>query len=205
MRAPAATAVAIATGAIVLLGYWLPLPILQNARTTLLGWAVVVGGVAMLVGIANLVSFHWRKMTDKSKKDFFSAILLLSFIVTLTAGLWFGPADRTYQKAVLAIQVPVEASLLGMMAITLAAASLRLLKRRKDMMSILFVFSVVVFLLLGSGILAGVENIPGFQLIIAGLNRLPVAGARGILLGIALGSLTADLRILFGADRPYSG
>ena len=34
---------------------------------------------------------------------------------------------------------------------------------------------------------------------------LPVAGARGILLGIALGSLTAGLRILMGADRPYSG
>ena len=205
MRAPAATAVAIATCSIVLLGYWLPLPLLQNARTTLLGWAVIVGSVAMLVGIANLVSFHWRKVTAKRKKGFFSAILLLSFVVTLAAGLWLGPADPDYQKIVLAIQVPVETSLLAMMAITLAYASLRLLKRRKDMMSILFVFSAVVFLLVGSGILAGAEQNPVFQVLIAGLNRLPVAGARGILLGIALGSLTAGLRILLGTDRPYSG
>jgi len=31
------------------------------------------------------------------------------------------------------------------------------------------------------------------------------AGARGILLGMALGTLTTGLRILFGADRPYGG
>ena len=37
------------------------------------------------------------------------------------------------------------------------------------------------------------------------LQRLPVAGARGILLGIALGSLTTGLRVLLAADRPYSG
>jgi hypothetical protein len=40
---------------------------------------------------------------------------------------------------------------------------------------------------------------------LSALNSLPVAGARGILLGVALGSLTTGLRILIGADRPYSG
>jgi hypothetical protein len=37
------------------------------------------------------------------------------------------------------------------------------------------------------------------------LRLLPLAGARGLLLGIGLASLTAGLRILFGADRPYDG
>jgi hypothetical protein len=31
------------------------------------------------------------------------------------------------------------------------------------------------------------------------------AGARGILLGVALGTLTTGLRILFGTDLPYKG
>jgi hypothetical protein len=34
---------------------------------------------------------------------------------------------------------------------------------------------------------------------------LAAAGARGILLGVALGTLTTGLRILFGVDRPYGG
>jgi hypothetical protein len=32
-----------------------------------------------------------------------------------------------------------------------------------------------------------------------------MAGARGILLGVALGTVATGLRILIGADRPYGG
>ena len=31
------------------------------------------------------------------------------------------------------------------------------------------------------------------------------SGARGILLGVALGTLLTGLRVLIGADRPYGG
>jgi len=32
-----------------------------------------------------------------------------------------------------------------------------------------------------------------------------MAGIRGILMGVALGSIATGLRILMGADRPYGG
>jgi hypothetical protein len=32
-----------------------------------------------------------------------------------------------------------------------------------------------------------------------------VGGARGILLGVALGTIATGLRILMGSDRPYGG
>jgi hypothetical protein len=63
----------------------------------------------------------------------------------------------------------------------------------------------VLFLVTGSGVLTGLSDIPLLKSVLAGLNALPVAGARGILLGIALGSLTTGLRILTGTDRPYGG
>jgi hypothetical protein len=34
---------------------------------------------------------------------------------------------------------------------------------------------------------------------------LGMGGARGILIGVALGTLTTGLRILLGAERPYEG
>jgi len=34
---------------------------------------------------------------------------------------------------------------------------------------------------------------------------MAASGARGLLLGVALGTLTTGLRILFGADRPFGG
>ena len=71
-----------------------------------------------------------------------------------------------------------------------------------------FVISVLLFLLLNSGVTAFFETmLPDGILgpVLGIIQILPVAGARGILLGIALGSIMAGLRILFGAERPYSG
>ena len=36
-------------------------------------------------------------------------------------------------------------------------------------------------------------------------NYLVAGGARGIIIGVALGVITTGLRIFFGADRPYGG
>ena len=205
MRAPVATAFSIGIGLIILAGYFLPIPLLSALQSTLLGWAIVIAAFAGLVGVINLALNHWRKATSKTRRDPYSYIFLIAFLLTLVAGLWVGPADPLIQQVVLSIQMPVEASLMAALAITLVVAGLRLLQRRRwDGMAVMFAISVVVFLILGSGLLAGV-NVPLVRDIAAFIDRLPAAGARGILIGVALGSLTAGLRILMGADRPYSG
>jgi hypothetical protein len=203
MKAPFATAVAIITGLLVLAGYIVPIPFLVSLRTLLLGWAVILVAVATLVGIINLFRVHWNKAIRKEGHDYYSIIFLVAFLLTVAAGAVLGPTNPNFQQAVLSIQVPAESSLMALLAIVLAYASLRLLQNRKGILAVLFVFSAVIFLFLSSGLLAGVAS--PFKEIIDLLNRLPVAGARGILLGIALGSLVAGLRILMGADRPYRG
>ena len=37
------------------------------------------------------------------------------------------------------------------------------------------------------------------------INILSTSGARGILIGVGLGTLLTGLRVLMGADRPYGG
>jgi hypothetical protein len=203
MKAPLSAAVAIGIGVIILLGYFIP-P-LAGIQTLLIGWAVILAGVAAIVGIINMIGVHLRKFTNRKSRDWFSLILILAFLITVGFGLAIGPNNPVFQQAVLSIQVPVEASLLAMLAITLAYAALRLLQRRKDTFSIIFVISVLVFLILGSGLLAFGGQIPLMSEITSILNWFPTAGARGILLGIALGSLVTGIRILTGMDRPYSG
>ncbi len=204
MRDPVAAAIAIGIGLVILAGYFIPLPLLGAVQSTLLGWAVLIGAFGALVGITNLVLSHWRKLTSKLNRDFYSLFALLGFAVALGAGLWYGPGDPVIQKGVEAFIVPVETSLMAALAVALAYACLRLLRRRQDGMMVMFVISAVVFLLIGGGLLAGID-VPLVRDRVSFMDRLPVAGARGILLGIALGGLTAGLRILMGADRPYSG
>jgi hypothetical protein len=106
---------------------------------------------------------------------------------------------------VTAIQTPIESSLMAVLAITLAYSSLRLLQRQHNWMGGFFFVSVIIFLLFNSGIFSLFANIPALQDLIAGINKIPVAGARGILIGVALGSLLTGIRIWIGSDRPYNG
>ena len=205
MRAPFATAVAIGVGLVILLGYFLPIPILQNARSLLLDWAVILSSVALLVAIFNLFFVHFRRLAAPKRRDYYSLFLIIGFVMTLVIGLIFGSTDPQYQRVVTSIQMPIEASLMAILALSLAYASLRLFQRRSGVLAVIFAISAVVFLILFSGLLSVGNSLPLIREVTAFLQRLPVAGARGILLGIALGSLTTGLRVLLAADRPYSG
>ena len=206
MRAPLATGVAMVVGLFILLGYFIPYPPLQNGRALLLSWAVTLAGVALLVGVANLVGTHWRKLVGaRRERDYYSLFLILAFFVTCITGIILTPSSTLFQKAVTAIQAPVETSLMAILSITLAYASLRLFQKRRDVSSFVFIISIFVFLILGSGLFSFLGSASYLGNFIGLLQQIPLAGGRGILLGIALGTITAGLRILFGSDRPYRG
>jgi len=65
--------------------------------------------------------------------------------------------------------------------------------------------SVILFLILNSGVLAFTSEIPILRNLLSAFHQVPVAGARGILLGVALGSIVTGIRVLIGSDRPYNG
>jgi len=205
MRSPFSTILAIAAGLITLLGTFLPVGPLTGWRNQLIQWAIVLAGVAGLVAILHLVGVHWKKMTAPRKKSVSSVFFLIAFVVTLAAGIILKPNHPILQRVVTHIQVPIEASLMAVLTVSLTFAGIRLFQKRRDWMTFVFAISAIVFLVLGSGFLSGFANIPILKDLLAALNALPVAGARGILIGIALGSLTTGLRILLATDRPYSG
>ena len=198
--------VAMAVGLIFLLGYFVPIPLLASVRLELAQWAIILAGVAVLVGIFNLVSAHYQKIRRREKGSVYSAILVASLLGTLILGLVVGPTDPLMQAAVEAIIFPVEASLMAVLAVTLVYASIRLLRRRANWMSVIFL-GTAVFMLVGTVSLPLVGKIPLLgDWLAPWLAYTPAAGgARGILLGVALGALTTGLRALFAMDRPYGG
>ncbi len=209
MKSPFSAIVAIGSGLVVLAGYFIDTPgnELSHARTLLLSWAVIIAAVAVWLGVSNLLSVHWQKISTHQKDAAYSVVLIAAFALTLVLGIVeniLAPGGLGLQQMVTSVQVPVEASLLAILAVSLLYAAVRLLRQRRDPLSILFLASAVIFMILGSGLLTSFD-VPFLNTLADALNRLPVAGMRGILLGVALGSLTTGLRILMGADRPYKG
>ncbi len=72
-------------------------------------------------------------------------------------------------------------------------------------MGIIFAISTIVFLLVLSGFIANESQFPAAKLFLSIINELPVAGARGILLGVSIGAIVTGIRVLIGLDRPYNG
>ncbi|MGA2504544.1 MAG: hypothetical protein ABSG01_10685 [Anaerolineales bacterium] len=209
LNAVVSTALAIASGLIVLAGYFFvqtsngQASLLTDLRLTLLNWAIILAGFAVFIGIFNLFQVHFKKIQKKQKGSFYSLLLILSlavsFVFSLIKPIQMGIVFTT-------VQLPVEASLMAMLAVTLTYASIRLLRRRLNLLSVIFLVTAVL-ILFATAPLPFLGTIPGlsdvFRPFVA--QVLAAAGARGILLGVALGTLTTGIRILFGADRPYGG
>lgn len=204
MRNPIYAALAIGVGIIVLLGYFLQFDLLVNLRVVLLEWATIIVAAALLVGVANLFIVHWRKSFSDQPNRANNIALLMGMVITLGVAGWFGPT-ATYSLWIFNyVLIPIEASLMGILAVVLIYAGVRILRRKPNLLSIVFIVTAVVILLM-TGSLFGID-IPGLSELRIWIGKVPaVAGARGILLGVSLGIIAAGLRILSGADRPYGG
>ena len=200
-----APAIAIGTGLIVLLGYFFENSSMGSVRIAIVQWAVILAGAAVFVGVINLITVHANKIFKRDKGRVYSLFLIAALLLTLTYGFLLGPTDPAMINIFNAVIFPVEASLMAIMAVTLIYAAIRLLRRRADLMTIIFLAIAVVMML-------GAAPWPFIQLpLIADLfrpkiiNVLSTSGARGILIGVGLGTLLTGLRVLMGVDRPYGG
>jgi hypothetical protein len=209
------TVVAISFGVLVLAGYLLgyradgTLTLFGEIQLFILNVAVILAGFAVLVGIFNLLLVHSHKIRHKKKGAIYSAILLITMGVTFLLGLlahYFPKAALLFNDAFTVIQLPVETSLMALLVVTLTYACIRLLHRRLNLLSIIFLITAWL-ILLGTAPWPFLGDVPFLSDTLRPIIvQVPAAaGARGILLGVALGTLTTGLRILFGSDRPYGG
>jgi hypothetical protein len=196
--------IAIASGVLVLLGYFFP-GMFGGIQSILIGWAIILAAFALLLGIFNLAMVHWKKVSSKEPGRAYSIVLLISLFFTMFIAIINYPTGPWSLWIFNTFQVPVEVSLLAVLAVVLLFAGARLLSRRPKWNTILFL-ATVLLVLLGSVPLFFFGEITPLNAVRNWLAQVPaVAGARGLLLGVALGTVATGLRILIGVDRPYGG
>jgi hypothetical protein len=203
------TAIAVISGLAVLLLYFSPLFLAGvDWHTVILQWATSLGAVALFVGLINLASVHSRKLDLEGDFPINSLALVMAMVITFGIVLVLGPASIWAMFILNYIQIPVETSLVAILAVTLISASAKLVRRKTDTFSLVFIGTALVILLTTSPLVIDLFPSIGdsFQAMRVWLASVPAAaGARGILLGIALGTIATGIRILMGTDRPYGG
>ncbi len=205
MKLRFSTAIAIAFGLVTLLGYFILQPRLLAMRLLFTDWAAILAAVALLMGLYNLLAVHWQRTGTQGSGWFYSSLLIITLLITFGMALWQGPAGVVPTWIFNYIQVPVEGSLAALLSVVLLTAGFRLLRDSHRPKALTWVFlGTAVIVLLGTipapvGVGALLEQAKVW------ITQVPVlAGARGILLGIVLGVVATGLRVLMGADRPYT-
>lgn len=220
-----ATLIAVGTGWIVLLGYFLPeVELFKSTNQSLLGIASQLAAVVVLVGAINLFLVHTKKLTGNTPGWFYSLFVLFGLVVVILLNvvapfvapflpadvvLGVGPASNANLFIFQYIQSAAGAAIAGLIFFFLVLAGYRVLGRRMTLATFAFVVSGAITLLALAPwptFLPNPEVYANTTLrdLLRTLTLIPsIAGARGLLLGIALGVVATGLRVLLAQDRPY--
>lgn len=218
------TALAMAFGIVTLAAFLIPLELFTALRAAFISWASVLAAFALLAGFINVLIVHGGRITAQEHNWPYSVALLLGVVAvvgTVTADLVLrgrldpgGPyTGWLFQNVILQLEIAVAA----LIVFFLAYAAYRALRRpayvaegspaaasRPVWSILLFLFAALIVLLRAVSFVTD-STVLGVQSFIGQLvDSVALGGARGLLIGVALGTIATGLRILAGLDRPHS-
>jgi len=166
-------------------------------------WLTIIVAFALFLGFINVISVHLNRINTNKPGIIYSVVLLLSLAFTLIVGFSTGGPNSISSQAMFEyVLQPLEATIFALLALFIATAAFRAFRIRNLETFFFVLFGVIV--LLGQ-IPLSIYLWPEFPVIKDWILNVPtLAGVRGILLGVALGTIATGLRILMGADRPYT-
>ena len=193
------TAIAIAVGLVTLLDYFFTLPLLHAVGEAFRQFTIMLTAFALLLGLINLVKVHLTRIVRRHEASAgYSVIVVITAALVLVVGLWFMLPSPPMTWIFDNLYAPLQSAFFALVAFFLATAAYRALRARNIETMWMLLAALVVF--------AGQTPILGVLVDAREwvLNIPSTAGVRGILLGVALGTIATALRLLVGLDRPYS-
>ena len=209
-----ATLIAGVAGIIVLIDFAGSVARIDTVAQLLVNWAATLAALALLVGLLSVAGGHFARVLRRRPDWGYSVVMLLAMITMIVAGTLFplqkpdgsytlpsSLVEQPIRDLFRAFYQPLAASFLALLAFFSLSAALRALRRRTaDALVIVLVAAIVLAL----AALPQLESIPMLGESVRWVSGyLVLAGARGLLIGAALGALVAGVRVLLGFDQPF--
>ncbi len=194
-----ATAIAIGVGLIVLFDFFFTLPLVNAIGAAFREWTIILTAFAVLLGLINLLSVHLSRVLRRNEPSAgYSAIVLIVAALVFAIGLIFQVPSAPMNWIFDNVYVPLQGAFFALVAFFLATAAYRALRAKSIETTLMLLAALVVFI--GQAPLVNAMTQAKEWV----LNVPSTAGARGILLGVALGTIATGVRLITGMDRPYS-
>ncbi|MGQ9464529.1 MAG: hypothetical protein ACUVQ3_09910 [bacterium] len=197
-------AICLLMGLLMVFQFFVPHPISQHFNSVINKWVVVLSAFALILGIGNLTNHHIVIIKRKKPDWHYSIITLLGMFLMAVVGLFFGIDENSlYQKIYLNVLTPLGATMFALLAYYMTSAAYRAFRARSLEAGLLLGAAFVVMIgFMPIGIFIH-PRLPDFA---EWLMRIPnMASQRGILLGVAFGSVATALKIILGIERSWLG
>ncbi|MFH1007732.1 MAG: hypothetical protein V1800_09555 [Candidatus Latescibacterota bacterium] len=208
------------TGVVFAVQYYVPHSKSEALLTNVNNWMIIIGGFAMILGLTSLSHVHAMKIRRKSAGWGYSAVVFLTIIGTLVAGIISQGRSLTEETLLPTsfgwlyeyMMVPLQGTVFALLAFYMASAAFRTFQARTLEGAFLFVAALIVMFghvplgeilwakIFGQGTMFQIGDVMGWV-----MNVPNMAAKRGIWLGVALGTIATSLKIIFGIERAYLG
>lgn len=172
-------------------------PPLRTLTTALYNWTVLLAAFALLLGVANVVLVHFRRVYSGQRDWIGSLVLLVALFAVLLTGLLdtrsiTAPAVEWFFDAIIA---PGQATIFALLAFFTAAAAYRYLRIGRRGGAWMLAGALMIF----AAQLPVVALPPAAQRTFNWLLSQPVSATlRGVLLGSSLALIVIGVRFLLG-------
>jgi len=166
-------------------------------------WGVIIAAFALALASVNLLKIHSLRISRRNPGMLNSIVLICGLAAMAFSGIVLGRNSKPFDFMFQSMYTPLAAAFYAMTAFNLASASYRAFRARSLQAAILLVTGVL--LMLGRAPIGEViwSRFPAIATWIMGVGNL--AGSRGIMISIAVGTIGVSLRVLTGVDRAHLG
>jgi len=202
--------------------FLIPHRIIQNAdnefRSSILR---IIVAFSLVLGVGSIIRHHFQKIRRKKENWQYSYITLIALVISAIIGLFGGidargmlPTQFTVpfteyvfrfdiQTLYTNIMVPLAATMFSLLAFFMTSAAYRAFRARNVAATILLLSAFVVMLAAVPLVSSFFPKLSAFSEWI--LTVPNTAAKRGLLFGIALGSMATSLKIILGIERGWLG
>jgi hypothetical protein len=197
-------AICLIMGIVMIIQFFIPHPASLKFNSTILKWVIILSAFAMVLAIGNLTRHHGLRIQKRKPGWLYSLVTLVSMTAMAIIGLFWGVEDGSlFQLIYLNIFAPLSATMFALLAYYMASAAYRAFRARSLEATLLLAAAFIVMI----GFMPFGQYIhPRFPAFAEWIMQVPnMASQRGILFGIAFGSIATALKIILGIERSWLG
>ena len=190
------------TGLIMIFSYYLNIDFLNTTGKTLSDWNVVVFAISAWLGAVTLYRLHLKRIINRTEGQWlYSVVLVGSMSIYIIVGIVLSPSSSLYTTMYNTLSIPLGSAMNSLLAFFILSAAYVSLRGKSIEGIVMF---IVALLVMFGNIGVGAAVSPVFPSIKDWILQVPsTAAGRGLIIAVAVGTVSMGLRTLFGYERGW--